>query len=172
MRRHAGAGAVVHAHPPDVVVAGLAELPLVPLFGSYDIPAARLAAGGIPVYPRSVLLRRAELAVEMLDAMGDRPVCLLRGHGMVTIGAGLEEAVLRAVAVDHLCRTAWRVAVAGGAIAAIADDDLAELPDLGDALNRDTLWRFHLAALAADGWDLSPVDLIADDATRGRGGDA
>ena len=41
-----------------------------PLFGSYDIPAARLAAGGIPVYPRSVLLRRAELAVEMLDVDG------------------------------------------------------------------------------------------------------
>ena len=155
MRRHAGAGAVVHAHPPDVVVAGLAELPLVALFGGYDIPAARLAAGGIPVYPRSVLLRRAELAAEMLDAMGERPVCLLRGHGLVAIGAGVEEAVLRAVAVDRLCRTAWRVAVAGGPVAAIADDEMAELPDLGDALNRDTLWRFQLATLAADGWDLS-----------------
>ena len=108
MRRHAAAGAVVHAHPPDVVVAGLAGLPLVPLFGSYDIPAARLAAGGIPVYPRAVLLRRAELAAEMLDVMGDRPVCLLRGHGLVAIGHGVEEAVLRAVAVDRLCRTAWR----------------------------------------------------------------
>ena len=96
----------MHAHPPDVVVAGLAGLPLVPLFGSYDIPAARLAAGGIPVYPRSVLIRHAELAAEMLDVMGDRPVCLLRGHGLVTIGHGVEEAVLRAVAVDRLCRTA------------------------------------------------------------------
>jgi len=172
MRRHARAGAVVHAHPPDVVVAGLAELPLVPVFGSYDIPAARLAAGGIPVYPRSVLIRRAGLAIEMLDAMGDRPVCLLRGHGLVAIGGGVEEAVLRAVAVDRLCRTAWRVAAAGGAVAAIAGDDLAELPDLGDALNRDTLWRFHLATLAAEGWDLSPLDLAEKQATRGHGGDA
>ena len=57
-------------------------------------------------------------------------------------------------------------------MAAIADDDLAELPDLGDVLNRDTLWRFHLAALAADGWDLSPIDLTADEVARGRGGDA
>jgi 3,4-dihydroxyphthalate decarboxylase len=167
MRRQAATGAVVHAHPPDVVVAGRAELPLVPLFGSYDIPAARLAAGGIPIYPRSVLLRRAELAGEMLDVMGDRPVCLLRGHGLVAIGGGLEEAVLRAVAVNRLCRTAWRVAAAGGPVAAIADDDLAELPDLGDVLNRDTLWRFHLATLAADGWDLTPEDLTAEQAAPG-----
>lgn len=173
MRRHAGAGAVVHAHPPDVVVAGLAGLPLLPLFGSYDIPAARLAADGIPVYPRAVLLRRTELAREMLDLMGDQPVCLLRGHGLVTIGDGIEEAVLRAMAVDRLCRTTWRVAAAGASVTAIPDGDLAELPDLGAALNRDTLWRFHLAALAADGWDLSSEDVSssADNAAQGRGGD-
>jgi hypothetical protein len=34
------------------------------------------------------------------------------------------------------------------------DADMAELPDLGPAFNRDVLWRHHLAALAADGWDL------------------
>jgi 3,4-dihydroxyphthalate decarboxylase len=167
MRRHAGAGAVVHAHPPDVVVAGLAELPLLPLFGSYDIPAARLAAGVIPIYPRSVLLRRPELAREMLAVMGDGPVCLLRGHGLVAIGDGVEEAVLRAMAVDRLCRTAWRVAAAGGSLAPIPDDDLAELPDLGAALNRDALWRFHLAALAADGWDLSAEERSPDDTPQG-----
>jgi ribulose-5-phosphate 4-epimerase/fuculose-1-phosphate aldolase len=174
MRRHAGVGAVVHAHPSDVVVAGLAELPLLPLFGSYDIPGAHLAAGGIPVYPRAVLLRRPELAREMLDVMGDRPVCLLRGHGLVAIGDGVEEAVLRAMAVDRLCRTTWRVAAAGASVTAIPDHDLAELPDLGAPLNRDTLWRFHLAALAADGWDLSADDLSSSadaDAAGGRGRD-
>ena len=171
MRRHAGAGAVVHAHPPDVVVAGLAELPLLPLFGSYDIPAARLAARGIPLYPRSVLLRRPEAAREMLAIMGEAPVCLLRGHGLVAIGDGLEEAVLRALAVDRLCRTAWRVAAAGGSLAPIPDDDLAGLPDLGTALNRDALWRFHLATLAADGWDLSPEERSPDH-TPHVGGDA
>jgi hypothetical protein len=77
------------------------------------------------------------------------------------------------VAVDRLCRTTWRVAAAGASVTAIPDEDLAELPDLGAALNRDTLWRFHLAALAADGGDLSPADLLSssDDAARGRGGD-
>jgi 3,4-dihydroxyphthalate decarboxylase len=170
MRRDPTVGAVVHAHTPDVVVAGLAELPLVALFGSYDIPASALAAAGIPVYPRSVLLRRPDLAVEMLEAMGDRPVCLLRGHGLVATGAGVEEALLRALAVDRLCRVAWRTVAAGGSVTVIPDADRAELPDLGSALNRDTLWRFHLATLAADGWDLT-VDERTPPAEAEPGGD-
>src|SRR5262249_20930688 len=76
--------AVVHAHPPAVVVADLAGVSFVPLFGAYNIPAARLGADGIPVYRRGVLIRTAALAAEMLDAMGDRPVCVLRGHGVTT----------------------------------------------------------------------------------------
>ena len=43
--------AVVHAHPPAVVAADLAGVPLVPLVGAYNIPAARLAAGGIAGVP-------------------------------------------------------------------------------------------------------------------------
>ena len=146
LRRRPDANAVVHAHPPAVVAAGLADLPLLPIFGSYDIPAARLAAGGIPVYPRSVLVRRAELAHEMLAVMGDSSVC-----------------VLRALAVDRLSRTALAVVGAGGTLRPIPHGDLAELPDLGAGLNEHTLWRFHLAALAADGWDLTP-DQQADGA--------
>ena len=55
-------GAVVHAHPPAVVAADLAGLPLVPLVGAYHIPAARLAADGIATFPRAVLINTDELA--------------------------------------------------------------------------------------------------------------
>ena len=159
LRRHEAVGSVVHAHPPAVVVASLANVPLVPLFGSYDIPAARLAADGIPVYQRSVLVRTARTAAEMLGAMGDRPVCVLKGHGLVSIGESIGEAVLRALAVDRLSRIALRVTRASGsAPEPIPEHDLAELPDLGPGLNEQSAWRFHLASLNADGWDLSPAD--------------
>ena len=36
-----------------------------------------------------------------------------------------------------------------------------ELPDLGAGFNELTLWRFHLASLAADGWDLEDAPLPA-----------
>lgn len=159
-RRHDAVRSVVHAHPPAVVVAGLADVPLVAMFGSYDIPAARLAAEGIPVYPRSVLIRDAHTAAEMLAVMGDRPACVLRGHGIVTVGGSVGEAVLRAMAVDRLSRIALQiVAASGSAPEPIPDRDLAELPDLGPSLNTASTWRFHLASLAADGWDLTADDL-------------
>lgn len=155
-RRHQAVRSVVHTHPPAVVVASLANVPLLPMFGSYDIPATRLAAGGIPTYHRSVLIRTAATAAEMLAAMGDRPACVLQGHGVVTVGESIGEAVLRALAVDRLSRIALQIIHTSGTPAPIPEHDLAELPDLGPGLNHESTWRFHLASLTADGWDLTP----------------
>jgi ribulose-5-phosphate 4-epimerase/fuculose-1-phosphate aldolase len=140
--------AVIHAHPPAVIAADLAGVPLVPLVGAYNIPAARLAADGIPVFQRAVLINTDQLAAEMRDAMGDRPVCILRGHGITTTGVTLEQAVARALALDSLARMSMRVATAGGTPTAIPARDLAQLPDLGSGFNDEMLWRHHERRLA------------------------
>ncbi|MEV7813524.1 class II aldolase/adducin family protein [Streptomyces flaveolus] len=145
--------AVVHAHPPAVVAASVAELPWIPLIGSYDIPAARLAHEGIPVWPRSALIRRRDLGEQMAAALGDRPVAVLRGHGLVAVGTGdpahaVAQAVTRALAVDSLARTTLAVAATGAPLRPVPDDDIAELPDLGPAFNVSAMWR-HLAARVA-----------------------
>ena len=152
---HPDVECVVHAHPPDVVVASLAGFALEPIFGAYDIPAAHLAAAGIPVHPRSVLIRTAELAGEMVASLGEAQALVLKGHGVVTTGADVADAVLRALQVDTLARIHLRVRVAGSVPEAIPDADLGELPDLGSAFNRETLWRHHLAALEQDGLGLT-----------------
>jgi ribulose-5-phosphate 4-epimerase/fuculose-1-phosphate aldolase len=139
--------AVVHAHAPSVVMADLAGLRLRPIIGSYNIPAMRLALHGVPVYPRAVLIRRAELAAEMLAAMGEAPVCVLRGHGVTTTGGSIAGAVMRALSLESLARITVGVAQAGGQPDVLPPDDLAELPDLGATLNEDHLWRYHLARL-------------------------
>ncbi len=140
-------GAVVHAHPPSVLLCGLAELPLRPIFGAYNIPAMRLAAGGVPVYPRSVLIARDELADEMLAAMGDRPACILRGHGITVTGASVEEAVVRAVDLDELCSITLRLAQLGVTAPEVPAADQAELPDLGGAFNDQLHWQALTAAI-------------------------
>ena len=147
-------GCVVHAHPPDVMVASLAGFALEPIFGAYDIPAAHLAAAGIPVHPRSVLIRTAELAAEMVGSLGGAAALVLKGHGVVTTGADVADAVLRALQVDTLARIHLQVRAAGSTPEAIPDADLAEQPDLGSAFNRETLWRHHVAALEQDGLGL------------------
>jgi ribulose-5-phosphate 4-epimerase/fuculose-1-phosphate aldolase len=138
---------VVHAHPFAVVAADLAGLAVRPILGAYDIPGAHLAAGGVPVHPRAVLVRDRRLAAEMVASMGERPVVVLRGHGLTSTGDNPAHAVLRAISVDTLARMALAVASAGGTPADLPDADLAELPDLGSGFTETTAWRHELARL-------------------------
>ncbi|SFK83697.1 class II aldolase/adducin family protein [Amycolatopsis sacchari] len=147
LRTRPEVGAVVHAHPPALLVCGLAGLPLRPVYGAFDIPGMRLAVGGVPVYPRSVLIRRRELAEEMLAAMGDRPVCLLRGHGVTVTGASVEEAVVRTIALETLARVTLELNRLGADVPPVSDADLAELPDLGPAFTTGAQWRALLASV-------------------------
>jgi ribulose-5-phosphate 4-epimerase/fuculose-1-phosphate aldolase len=139
--------AVVHAHPPAVVAADLAGLAIRPVVGAFDIPGAKLAAGGVPVYPRGVLVRTRALAAEMVAAMGSRPVVLLRGHGLTSSGGSVEEAVLQAVSVDRIAQMSLAVTASGGQLQDLPDSDLAELPDLGSGFFVGVGWRHELARL-------------------------
>ena len=143
---------VVHVHPTDVVIAALAELPLVPFFGAYDIPAMRLAERGVPVHRRSVLIRTPELARAMLHDMGDSDVVILAGHGLVTHGASIAAAMVRALQVDRLARLMLAAHAAGVSPRPISEADRAELPDLGTGFNEDLLYRHCVASLDAEGW--------------------
>lgn len=78
------------------------ELELKPVFGAYDPSAMRLAAEGIPVFPRSVLVNRPEIAAATLEVMGSRNVCLMKGHGITVTGSSVEDATLRAIKMEKL----------------------------------------------------------------------
>ena len=152
LRARADVASVVHVHPPDVVVAAMSGIELVPCIGAYDIPAMRLAERGIPIHRRSVLISRPELAAEMLTSMAGADVVVLSGHGLVTCGATPIEAMLRALQVTELARISLAVVSAGGTPEPISARDRAELPDLGAGFNHEVLWRHHGACLEADGW--------------------
>jgi 3,4-dihydroxyphthalate decarboxylase len=83
----------------------------------------------------------------MVAVMGDRPVVLLRGHGLTSAARSVEQAVLQAVSVGHLARMSLQVVGAGGILADLPDADMAELPDLGAGFNTSTAWRHELARL-------------------------
>jgi ribulose-5-phosphate 4-epimerase/fuculose-1-phosphate aldolase len=154
LRARSDVDAVVHCHPPSVLLAGLEDVPLRPVFGAYNIPAARLALDGVPFYPRSVLVRRPELGREVAAALGSAPVLVLRGHGIATVGSGphaVEQAVGRALALDVLARVSVESARLGGRAADLPPEDVAELPDLGGSFNDVMLFRHHLARLRHEG---------------------
>lgn len=137
--------AVAHLHPPSVVAADLAGVTVEPIYGAFDIPGAWLARGGVPVYRRSVLIRTAQLAKEMVAAMADRPVVICRGHGIVSAASTVQQAVLQAIGVDELARMSLRVLRAGGTLRRIDDEDWADLPDLGPNFTTDAAWHHEVA---------------------------
>jgi ribulose-5-phosphate 4-epimerase/fuculose-1-phosphate aldolase len=141
---HPDSAAVVHAHSPDVVACTVADLPLRPIVGAYNIPAMRLALAGIPRYRYAGLIRTPERAAALLAAMGERPVCLLQGHGLVTRGPSLASAMLAAIDVHVLARltvTCWQTQ---RPLTEVDPDDYRDLPDLGPEYD-DQVWGSYVA---------------------------
>jgi ribulose-5-phosphate 4-epimerase/fuculose-1-phosphate aldolase len=143
--------AVVHAHPRDVMVADLAGVELRQVFGAYNIPASRLAHDSVPVYPRSVLIRTPELGRAVAAAVGDAGACILRGHGIVTVGESVEHATMRALDLAELSRISAEVTRLGGHPQILSADDRRELPDLGSSFNDLSRWR-HYAGRLQGSW--------------------
>lgn len=151
LRRRSDVRAVVHAHPPGVVAFSLTDRKLLPIIGAFNIPAMRMALEGIPVHPSSALIRTDDRATAMTATLGDRPVCVLRGHGLTATGDSVEQAVIRALNVDTLARMHLAVLQAGGEPEPIDEDDLSDLPDLGGAFNDGHVWRFLMRELQEQG---------------------
>ncbi|WP_047151901.1 class II aldolase/adducin family protein [Aneurinibacillus tyrosinisolvens] len=140
-------GCVIHAHPPDALICGITQLEFRPVFGAFNIPAMRMALEGIPVFPRSCLITRSDLAQAMLEIMGDKNICLMKGHGITVTGQTVEEATVRALNFNILAKVTMQVAQTGREAAPISQEDINELPDLGSQFNDYWAWRYYVKKL-------------------------
>jgi 3,4-dihydroxyphthalate decarboxylase len=140
-------GCVIHAHPPSALICGISELEFRPIFGAFNMPAMRMALEGIPVYPRSVLVTRPDLAASMIDTMGDKQVCLMKGHGITVTGKTVEEATMRALNFHILAQVTLEVARLGVRAPSIPSEDIEELPDLGSTFNDIWGWKHYVTKL-------------------------
>lgn len=128
-RHRPDVGCVVHAHPPTALLCGIAGVEIRPVFGGYSPQGLRLSLSGIPIYDRSITLTSRESVAPLLQVMGDRDVCLLKGHGIVVTGKTVEEATMRAIQVEKLARIAWQLALVGKPVADISPEDVAYFTD-------------------------------------------
>ncbi|MFQ5683095.1 MAG: class II aldolase/adducin family protein [Candidatus Binatia bacterium] len=153
-KRQPRVGCVIHAHPKEALICGITELELRPIFGAFNIPAMRMALEGIPVFPRSYLINRPDLATPMIEMMGEKPVCLMRGHGITVTGKTVEEATVRALNFNTLARVTLQVAQTGRKAPDISCEDIEKLPDLGSTFNDTWVWRYYVRKLKEHDWDL------------------
>lgn len=117
--------AVVHAHPPYALLCGITNLEFRPLFGAYDPSALRIVLQGVPVFNRSVTVTNPALAAEMLGAMGERDVVLMKGHGITVTGPSVEAATTQAIRFDNLAQIMWQVALSGRQADELSPQDMA-----------------------------------------------
>lgn len=139
---------VVHAHPPYAVLCGLAEVPLRRVYGAYDSDGMLLLDEGIPTFSRSRLISTWDLGKELAETLAGKNACLLRGHGIVTAGRSVGEAILRALRLERLCWVMWQLKLAGAAdsVPEIGADDLQFFTDPGRMdISRSTerRWRAY-----------------------------
>ncbi len=111
VKQRADVGAVVHSHAPAAVAFALLDVPVRAI--SHD--GAWFAEPDIPRFRHTgSLIRNEELGVAVAEAIGDGPGCLIPHHGLVTVGSGPAEAVMRAVALERACQVQLAAMAAGG----------------------------------------------------------
>ena len=131
--------AIAHGHSTAVIPFGLTGTPMRATYHN----AAFLAAG-VPVFDirdkfgsSDIVISTAERAAALAQALGDKPVVLLRAHGFTAVGPSIHAAVFRAVFTEISARVQLQAAALGGPIAALD----AEEGRLADAINLATVGR-------------------------------
>jgi ribulose-5-phosphate 4-epimerase/fuculose-1-phosphate aldolase len=109
---------VVHTHSPGVIPFSVTQVPLRPMYHN-----AAFLADGAPVWDirkafgeTDMLVRDGARGKSLAEALGDKPVVLMRGHGDVTVGPSVKMAVFRAYYTDVNARLQSQALALGGEV--------------------------------------------------------
>ena len=107
---------VVHTHSPGVIPFSVSKVPLRPMYHNPSFLSV-----GVPVWDirkdfgdTSMLVNNAALGKSLAEALGDKPVALMRGHGDVTVGPTVKMAVFRAYYTDVNAKLQAQAIALGG----------------------------------------------------------
>jgi ribulose-5-phosphate 4-epimerase/fuculose-1-phosphate aldolase len=126
MKARPDVNCVVHSHPPAQILCSVTGVEIRPILGKANSGGSQFVLGGVPVYPRSILVASSEIARGMLATMGNRDVVLLAAHGNVVCGRTVEEATSRAIAIENLAKVCWTIAAARMKAPDISTQDIEE----------------------------------------------
>jgi ribulose-5-phosphate 4-epimerase/fuculose-1-phosphate aldolase len=131
--------AVAHSHSPSVIAFGLSNEPMRAMYHN-----AAFLAQGVPVFDirekfgaSDIVISTAAKGAALAEVLADKPVALLRAHGMVAVGPTLAVAVFRAIFTVASAGIQHQAHALGGPIAALD----AEEGRLADVVNVQTVGR-------------------------------
>jgi ribulose-5-phosphate 4-epimerase/fuculose-1-phosphate aldolase len=141
---------VVHVHPSTVVLFTICNKPLLPLYGAYDPSGLRLLVEGIATYGRSITITNEQLGDEFARAMRGKQACTMRGHGITTVGATVEEATLTAIKLNEAAEINYRASLLGSP-EPISGEDIGHMVGKAKgsprAVHTASTWRYYCKLL-------------------------
>jgi ribulose-5-phosphate 4-epimerase/fuculose-1-phosphate aldolase len=131
--------AIAHSHSPSTIAFGLSNVPMRAMYHN----AAFLAAG-VPVFDirekfgaTDIVVSSSEKGAALAKVLADKPVALLRAHGMVATGPSLPVAVFRAIFMVTSANIQHQALALGGPVAALDSEE----GRLADVVNVQTVGR-------------------------------
>jgi HCOMODA/2-hydroxy-3-carboxy-muconic semialdehyde decarboxylase len=138
-RARADVTAIAHSHSPSTIAFGLSNVPMRAMYHN----AAFLAAG-VPVFDirekfgaTDIVVSSSEKGAALAQVLADKPVALLRAHGMVATGPSLPVAVFRAIFMVISASIQHQALALGGPVAALDEEE----GRLADVVNVQTVGR-------------------------------
>jgi ribulose-5-phosphate 4-epimerase/fuculose-1-phosphate aldolase len=94
-------------HPESALLLTMCGIEVKPIYGAYG-PGARLATEGVPTYASSLTISSHERGRDFAEFFGDRRAAMMRGHGVATAGASIEDAAVTTLALKELTDVTYR----------------------------------------------------------------
>ena len=138
-KKRADVMAIAHSHSASVIPFGLTNTPMRAMYHN-----AAFLAGGVPVFDirktfgaSDIVISTSAKGAALAEVLADKPVALLRAHGMVAVAESLPVAVFRAIFTEVSARVQLQATALGGPIAALDPDE----GGLADIVNVNTVGR-------------------------------
>jgi HCOMODA/2-hydroxy-3-carboxy-muconic semialdehyde decarboxylase len=141
---------VVHTHSPGVLPFTVTKTPLRPIFHNPSFLGA-----GVPVWDirkefgdTDMLVRNQAIGKSLAEALGSKPVLLMRGHGDVTVGPSVKMAVFRAYYTDVNAKLQSQAIALGGEVTYLTPEEAVKA-DTVNFVVIDRIWGLWKARAAA-----------------------
>jgi HCOMODA/2-hydroxy-3-carboxy-muconic semialdehyde decarboxylase len=134
--------AVVHSHSPTVIPFSVTTVPLQPI-----CHMSAFLGGGVPNFEiheaaqiTDLLIRDRHLGSALARTLGNRNVCLMRGHGSIAVGADIMTAVYRAAYTEVNAKLQAQAIALGGPIRFLSQGEYEMIESRNDK-NYERPWR-------------------------------
>ena len=160
-KTYPGVQSVVHVHPRFIVLMSVLGIALVPMCQE----GIHLVRSPLPVYPHVKTIQNDAEGMEVAQLLGDGSALILQGHGAVTTGDSLAQAVTAMLQLEEQARMNYYAYCAMGReyprIPEELIDEMTNRPPLhtlphfqaelqGRAPQRDGIWNYRVSRVSQD----------------------